>query len=321
MSINTKGYVLLQRMIMNSDIYPLQKKRPFTRSEAWIDMILLAEYEDGRVLKRGQFNHSNRYLGKRWKWDKMKVHRFFKKLQSEQRISIHIDTPSDTGSDTGSDTASDTPQTIVSILKYNDLQGYKKKSDTASDTDTDTDSDTQTDTNNNVNNKRNKKINTYSVHFSEVWNIYPNKNGKKKAEEKYKSALKKTDRQTILTAVENQIKYNWKDTDAKYIPMFKTWLYGEQWDDPIQKPKYTTTKSVEVQLKTFICDGCGEKKQLKQQPSIYERFCECEGEFIPEYEYKIIQAQKNPPKPVQKSQNIEDVNQMLADILEGKAIQ
>ena len=320
MSINTTGYVSLQRSIMNSDIYPLQKKRPFTRSEAWIDMILLAEYEDNGVLKRGQFNHSNRYLGKRWKWDKMKVYRFFKKLQKEQRIAIRIDTPTDTPSDTASDTAIDTPQTIVSILKYNNLQGLRKKSDTASDTQPDTLPDTQSDTNNNVNKINNRKINKYSIPFLKVWQLYPNKNGKKKAEEKYRAALKKTDHQTILTAVTNQIRYNWKETDSKYIPMFKTWLHGEQWDDPIQKMQ-KTEKTIENKPRVFICDGCDKKIESLKELSIYERFCECEGEFLAEFEYKIRKAQKEPPKPVVVDQETENVNQMLANILEGKIIE
>ena len=320
MSINTTGYVSLQRSIMNSDIYPLQKKRPFTRSEAWIDMILLAEYEDNGVLKRGQFNHSNRYLGKRWKWDKMKVYRFFKKLQKEQRIAIRIDTPTDTPSDTASDTAIDTPQTIVSILKYNNLQGLRKKSDTASDTQPDTLPDTQSDTNNNVNKINNRKINKYSIPFLKVWQLYPNKNGRKKAEEKYRAALKKTDHQTILTAVTNQIRYNWKETDSKYIPMFKTWLHGEQWDDPIQKVQ-GSEKPKEEKIKTFICDGC--TKELKQinEPSIYERFCECGGEFLPEYIHNINKRRKEPPKPVGVDQETKNVNEMLANLLEGKVIQ
>tara|TARA_R100001082_G_scaffold109632_2_gene87266 strand:+ start:8529 stop:9491 length:963 start_codon:yes stop_codon:yes gene_type:complete len=319
MSIKTVGYISLERRIMNSDIHPLQKKRSFTRYEAWIDLLQLAEYDDNETLKRGQICHSNRYLGKRWKWDKMKVHRFFKKLEKDQRIEITIDTDTDTPSDTPSDTASDTPKTIVTILKYRDLQGLRKNNDTPSDTAPDTLPDTVSDTNNNDNKLNNRKINKYSVHFLEAWKIYPNKNGKKKAEEKYRAALKKTDHQTILTALKQQIKHNWKETDSKYIPMFKTWLYGECWEDPIHKV-LESNKKVEIKPRVFICDGCDKKIESEKDLSIYERFCECEGEFIPKWEYEHRKQQKNPLKVVQKSEKERSVDEMLETILQGTKI-
>ncbi len=110
--VDLKGYTRLWRKITDKWYWPANEKRPFTRLEAWMDMFLnLALGIDKGHLKRGQFEASLSDLAERWKWNKMKVHRFLTKLSKNEiswvlpgslRGSLHL------------------PSTIT-IKKYNEL--------------------------------------------------------------------------------------------------------------------------------------------------------------------------------------------------------
>lgn len=69
--------------------------------------------------------------------------------------------------------------------------------------------------------------------FNKLWKLYPRKEGKKKAFEAYKRAIKKgTTNKEIQTGIVNyltQIKV--QGTDKKYIKQGSTWFNGECWDD------------------------------------------------------------------------------------------
>ena len=69
--------------------------------------------------------------------------------------------------------------------------------------------------------------------FSKLWKLYPRKEGKKKAFESYKRAIKKgTTNKEIQTGIVNyltQIKV--QSTDKKYIKQGSTWFGGECWND------------------------------------------------------------------------------------------
>ena len=78
-----KGYILLHRSIEDNLFYFSEK---FTKSQAWIDLILIANYKDGFVdkrgnlveVKRGYVGYSKLALSKRWKWSEKKVNKFLK---------------------------------------------------------------------------------------------------------------------------------------------------------------------------------------------------------------------------------------------------
>jgi len=67
---------------------PIWLSEPFTRAQAWVDLLLLANHKDGHIrkrgiridLKRGDVGWSERELAKRWKWSRGKVKRFFSEL-------------------------------------------------------------------------------------------------------------------------------------------------------------------------------------------------------------------------------------------------
>lgn len=67
---------------------------PFSKTTAWLDMIMLASHKDKTIvirgveinLKRGQLAYSELSLAKRWRWSRNKLLRFLKTLKTEQQI-------------------------------------------------------------------------------------------------------------------------------------------------------------------------------------------------------------------------------------------
>lgn len=92
---NSQGWIRLHRKIMDT---PEWLAEPFTRAQAWIDLLLLANHETGYIRKRGimiavergQVGYSEEALAARWKWSKGKVRRFKAELIRLSRISIEI---------------------------------------------------------------------------------------------------------------------------------------------------------------------------------------------------------------------------------------
>lgn len=72
----------------------LWQDEPFTRGQAWVDLLMLANHKDGYIrirgnkipVKRGQVGWSVARLAERWKWSRWKVQHFLDELQDEQQI-------------------------------------------------------------------------------------------------------------------------------------------------------------------------------------------------------------------------------------------
>lgn len=98
---------------------------PFTKGQAWVDLIGRASYEDGELTKRGQILISERGLSARWKWPGSKVRRFLQRLQADGMIT-RSNNRSGTRSTWGS---------IITIEKYDEYQNPRSnnRSDNRSD--------------------------------------------------------------------------------------------------------------------------------------------------------------------------------------------
>ena len=85
------GFIRLHRAILDN---PLYEAEPFTKTMAWIDLLLNAKYEDEMewyrgsevIVKRGQLIISLGELAKKWKWPKSKVQRFLDYLERDNAI-------------------------------------------------------------------------------------------------------------------------------------------------------------------------------------------------------------------------------------------
>lgn len=85
------SWIRLHRKIMDD---PLYFAEPFTKMQAWIDLLLLANFADrvtfirgNRVtIKRGQVAYSREWFSGRWRWSRGKIDRFLDMLERENMI-------------------------------------------------------------------------------------------------------------------------------------------------------------------------------------------------------------------------------------------
>jgi hypothetical protein len=87
-----KGFIKLYRKITEHEFY--LEDRKFSKFEAWIDLIMMANHKDHRFMlgnqfvdvKKGQIITSERKLMERWKWGKEKVRAYLKLLENDGMI-------------------------------------------------------------------------------------------------------------------------------------------------------------------------------------------------------------------------------------------
>lgn len=85
------GWIKIHRDILYHEIW---SDKPFSKGQAWIDLILLANHSDNKCMvgnrmedvKRGSFITSELNLSERWGWGRKKVLLFLKFLESESMI-------------------------------------------------------------------------------------------------------------------------------------------------------------------------------------------------------------------------------------------
>jgi hypothetical protein len=136
-----EGWISLHRKIQENDLWLCE---PFTRGQAWIDLLLLANHEPGYFYKRGvkidlkigQVGWSELALSIRWKWSRNKVRKFLNDLEKEHQIKQQ-------------------KTNVTQVLTLLNYEKYQKK-DTKQNTKRTTEGQ-QKDTNNNDNNDNNIK--------------------------------------------------------------------------------------------------------------------------------------------------------------------
>lgn len=211
-----RGWIALHRSICDNDLWFLE---PFTKAQAWIDLILNANHSDGTInirgnlitIKRGQIGWSEITMSERWQWSRNKVRRFLKWLETKQQIEqqkLYKLT---------------SVTTIVNYDKYQTKQQMEQQ--------TIQQKDNRRYTNNNDNNVNNK----YICSFDTFWENYPRKIGKRKANEKYiHLATSKQKEQEILEGLEQYLgKWKLEKTNLEYIPHPTTWLNQARWEDEV----------------------------------------------------------------------------------------
>lgn len=116
-----KGFIKVYRDIRDHWVW---NEKPFSRGQAWIDLLMMANHEektisfDGHpvVVGRGQKVTSLQKLADRWGWSRGKVRRFFDDLESEHMVSTKRD-------------ARGTTLTIVNYGFYQDSRNTKRNTD------------------------------------------------------------------------------------------------------------------------------------------------------------------------------------------------
>lgn len=90
------GWQKVYRDIQN---HWLWEDKPFSRGQAFIDLILLVNHQDGKILfegdlievKRGSKITSLRKLGEAWGWSSKKVKKFLEQLEKDKMITYKSD--------------------------------------------------------------------------------------------------------------------------------------------------------------------------------------------------------------------------------------
>jgi DNA replication protein DnaD len=151
------GWIKLQRDIVDSPVW--QTDEPFGIRDAYIDLILMANYEDKQfvprysrkaiTIRRGQVFTSLEHLAVRWKWGK-------------RRVTTYLNLLEEVGLITKNGTTHGTTITLMDYGEsgnrgYTDDTAHDTANDTADDTTNATSDDTDHDTANATRLKKDKK--------------------------------------------------------------------------------------------------------------------------------------------------------------------
>lgn len=130
-----EGWIRVSRRLLD---HPLWTSKPFTPGQAWVDLLLQANYRDGAVWRgsrevivlRGQVFTSQLALAKRWRWDRKTVRRLLDGLKSSRMVDIETAKGKDIG------------YTRLTVRNYERFQaGTETERDIGRDIDTDTQGD------------------------------------------------------------------------------------------------------------------------------------------------------------------------------------
>lgn len=245
------GWISIHRKIQDCWIWQVDK--PFDERSAWIDLLLTANHKDVKIpfngeltlVKRSQLITSVRKLSERWKWNKDKVLKFLKLLESDGMIKRE----------------SDKLRTLITIENYTFYQDGSDTERTPLGTQQGTLDGHQPATNNNVNNDNNIYICSNSLsesdsddkkskqeelekNFQILYDSYPKKKGRTEAFSRYKlwvttgkdvngKKVKVTNKQIWDAIAKYKREMEQKETDLQFYKNFDTFL-GKQLLDYVE---------------------------------------------------------------------------------------
>lgn len=143
-----RGYIKAFRRLFASDLWLSEK---FTRGQAWLDLIGLANHADGHIrvrgirveVRRGCVGWSEMALAARWGWSRGKVRRFLSELEAKTVQQIEQQKSRLT--------------TLIRIVNYDLYQSDGKQTGQQTGQQTDNRRDNKRDTNNNEKHEKHEK--------------------------------------------------------------------------------------------------------------------------------------------------------------------
>lgn len=123
MAEKEKGYIRLYRSLCDHWVW---QYKPMSRGQAWVDLLLLADYKAKRVECRGRIIEGQHgtvfrsitWLADRWGWSRNKVRRFLALLERDGMVTVKA-------------TAH---YTTITLVNYGDFQHQGPTSETADET-------------------------------------------------------------------------------------------------------------------------------------------------------------------------------------------
>lgn len=232
------GWIMVDRSLQEHDLW---RSEPFTRGQAWVDLILLANHKPGMIrrrgiavkVKRGQVGYSQDALAARWLWSEGKVKRFLNELKEREMITR----------ETALKNVAAT--SLITITNYDRYQfggpedGPEDGPENGAKPDPKTVPEQERE-----DVKKGKKGKTTSTPrapvegFLRFWKVYPKKVKRQQAEEAW-SAIQPDEGlcQAIVDAVHLQHGTVWTGLDegTRYIPDPANWLTGRRWEDEVDE--------------------------------------------------------------------------------------
>lgn len=227
-----QGWVKLHRQIMENEFYFSER---FTRTQAWVDLLLLATHKERTLyirgveikLQKGQLCYSQVSLSKRWKWNPRTVLKWLRELSNRQMIH----------------TKKSNVTTIISINKWDLYQGCAEQSAEQNTQQTTQQSADKQECINNGKNGKNILLDTnqQKEDFEKFRLTYPGT--KRGLETEFTNFIKKTKGwqnilPTLLTALDNQITArSTKKQLSEFVPEWKhlkTWINNRCWEEEIK---------------------------------------------------------------------------------------
>lgn len=222
------GWIKLHRKLCD---HWLWKHKPFAKAQAFIDLLLLANFKDKKFLLGGEIINaecgtvvtSTVKLSERWGWSRTKVISFLKMLQSEEMITIN----------------SDNKKTVVNIVNFEIYQDFQNDTEQQKISKKSAEKH-QKSTNKNVKNEKNGKDTSPPTPskgagdgFDEFWKAYPKKVAKAQAQKAWNKIKPNAElQQVILNTLERQKQsVQWQKDNGQFIPYPATWLNGRRWED------------------------------------------------------------------------------------------
>lgn len=142
------GWIKVWRKVSDSQMW---LEKPFSKGQAWIDLLLLATASDhvskykgrDKAYKAGTVHFSLLFLTDRWGWSRNKVYRFLERLQKDEMIVYQGRTSNGTINRTQNGTVNGTiddtiNDTFITIVNWALYQSKQTRNGTINDTINDT---------------------------------------------------------------------------------------------------------------------------------------------------------------------------------------
>lgn len=220
MASDDRGYIKCWRKVRAHDFW---KDKPFTRGQAWLDMIMRANHCDNKSIyenqvieiPKGSFIRSERKLAQDWGWSRSKVTRFLRVCEECSMIARK----------------SNPKANHITILNYNKYHEKRTTNEPEVNHGRTTDEPSKEVKNKEEGKKKDKDMRF----FGEFWKIYPVKKEKKAAMKEWSNAnITPLLFPTIISELKKQIAF--KDHCDKIDEFCPEFPYPERW---IKKKKWT----------------------------------------------------------------------------------